>query len=339
MTQPGRRHRRWRGWGRVRAVHRRLWTFLALAFGLGAAAGVALTVAQGTPGAAPWCLGIGAFLALWPLAWLATFRIARPLVRLAHVARRLQGGQLQDRGALAPADDDEVGQVAGALRGMADRLAQQLERQKALMAAVSHELRSPLARVRVLVELAREGRAPAALHDTLQAEIDGMDALVGDLLAASRIDFEAVARRALDLQEVATRALDAAGLPADALRLDRTGLVEADPTLLTRALRGLLDNALRHGAPPVILDVTHHDDRVRFAVLDGGPGFSPGDEARAFEPFWRGEGPRPAGQGLGLALVQQIAEAHGGTVEAGNRPEGGARVALVLPVPRSDDDA
>jgi signal transduction histidine kinase len=233
-----------------------------------------------------------------------------------------------------PGGEDEVGEVAGALRGMADRVGQQLALQRSLLAAVSHELRSPLARVRVMVELAREGHAPAGIYDDLQAEVDGMDALVADLLAASRIDFEAVAPRALPVRDVASRALALAGLGDARLEGDVDGVVRADPTLLDRALGAVLDNARKHGGGEVRLRV-RRGDGVRFEVEDDGPGFGPGEEAAVFQPFWRrppkaGE-VRPRGEGLGLALVRQIAEAHGGAAGAENRPEGGARVWVELP--------
>ncbi|MBX2799603.1 MAG: HAMP domain-containing histidine kinase [Myxococcales bacterium] len=328
--RPHRHRKGWRGWGRIRSVHRRLVAVLLLAFGLGATAGLAFGATQASAGVGAWCAAIGALLALWPLGWMATLLIARPMVQLARVAQQLRGGQLSRREALRNGPD-EVGEVAGALRGMADRVARQLDHQRALMAAVSHELRSPLARVRVLVELAREDRAPAGLHDDLQAEIDGMDALVGDLLAASRIDFEAVTPRLLDVGEVCARAVELS--PTDpVLDLASAGQVQADPTLLARALGVLLDNAHRYGAPPVTLKVRTVEGQVRFVVRDCGEGFAPGEEEQAFQPFWRRPG-TPGGAGLGLALVRQIAEAHEGSAWADNHPDGGGRVTLALPAP------
>lgn len=308
----------------TKGIHRTLVGFLLLAVALGALAGAALTGGT-TPSV---CVGLALLAAIWPLAWMATFRIAWPLRELAQVAHKLRGGELASREAL-PTGAGEVGEVGDALRGMADRVARQLADQRALMAAVSHELRSPLGRARVLVEMAREGSAPASVHDDLQAEIDAMDGLIGDLLAAARIDFEAIAPRELDAADVARRALEIAGMPADALVADDSR-VNADPTLLARALAGLLDNARRYGAKTVRLHVRGRLARVRFEVEDDGPGFAPGDEARAFEPFWRGPSDT-RGEGLGLALVRRIAEAHRGEAGAENRAGGGARVWVELP--------
>lgn len=325
-----------RRWALARGIHRRLISSLVLAMTLGGGAGWLLhhgvTIGLGIGGAV---LLAGFVLALVPLAWVATFRIAGPLAHLADVAGALRDGELARREELSHGPD-EVGQVAGALQDMADRVTEQLEDQRSLMAAVSHELRSPLARVRVLVELAREGRAPDGLHDDLQAEIDGMDALVGDLLAAARIDFEAARPRELDASDVARRALELAGLPEGLLQAPAVPrIVRADPTLLARALRGLLDNGTRHGGRVLALRVEASDAHVRFVVEDDGPGFAAGETEQVFEPFWRRPPTAgveaPAGTGLGLALVRRIARSHGGDAGAANREGGGAAVWVDLP--------
>jgi signal transduction histidine kinase len=328
----------------ARGIHRTVVFFLLLGVLLGGVVGAILhmALAGGAPSTGPICLALGLLWAVWPLAWMATVRVAWPLRELAKVAGELHAGRLASREEL-PGGPAEVGEVSNALRTMADRVARQLKDQRALMAAVSHELRSPLGRARVLVEMSREGSAPATFHDDLQAEIDAMDGLVGDLLAAARIDFEAVSPRPLDPNDLGRRALALAGLPEDALVADGDpGVVRADPTLLTRALAGLLDNARRYGGKSVRLHVRGRLARVRFEVEDDGPGFAPGDEERAFEPFWRGptvDGrSAPRGEGLGLALVRQIAQAHRGEAGAENRRDGpGARVWLELP--REEDAA
>ena len=316
------------GWLLARGIHRTVLFFLLTATLLGGVGGVALHA--GLPHAsAGWiCLGCSLLAAIWPLAWMATLRIAWPLRELAAIAHDLRGGKLSSR-ELLPEGPSEVGQVGDALRGISDRLARQLAHQRALMAAVSHELRSPLGRARVMIELAREGNT--AVYDELQREIDGMDHLVGDLLAAARIDFEAVSPRELEPRAVALQALQIAGLPAETLVCEgELRMLRADPTLLARALAVLLDNARRYGGATVRLHLRPRLHRLRFVVEDDGPGFPEGDPEQAFQPFWRGNAVAP-GEGLGLALVRQIAEAHQGEAGAENRQEGGARVWMELP--------
>ena len=326
--RPPRHRARW--WRVARGVHRRVVTSLAAAVTLGVGIGwMSHSATLGTP--ALLCGALALLVAVWPLTWLATLRIARPMMDLARVASELQGGRLRSRGDLLTTDDAEVGQVASALKAMADRVAGQLDDQRALLAAVSHELRSPLGRLRVLVELDREGRSPETLHDDLQAEIEGMDALVGDLLAGARIDFEAIHPTELQPDAVARTALQLADLPTDLLVIHgQPAPVKADATLLARALAGLLENARRYGGAPVALGIHDEGDRVRFEVLDDGAGFGPGEEEAAFQPFWRRPG-QTTGTGLGLALVRQVAKAHGGEAGASNRAVGGARVWMRMP--------
>ncbi len=347
---PSTRHhkRHWRGgrpplaWILARGMHRTLVLFLLLAAFLGAGAGIVAHLAMSTavPATGLICLALALISTLWPLAWVASMRLAWPMQRLAAIAADMQSGGLRGREELDATGPVEVGEVAGALRGMADRVARQLKDQRALMAAVSHELRSPLGRARVLIEMAREGSAPPSFHDDLQREIDAMDDLVGDLLAAARIDFEAVMPREISSKELAERAIEVARLPPNTMTdLDDPGVVKADPTLMARALGALLDNARKYGGNVVGLSIRGRVTRVRFTVEDDGPGFAPGDEVSAFEPFWRGPtsgqrgdgATKPRGEGLGLSLVRQIANAHGGDAGAENRREGGARVWIELP--------
>ena len=170
-------------------------------------------------------------------------------------------------------------------------------------------------------------------------EIDG---LIGELLASSRLDFAALTTTVLDACDVARRALARQALDAILVAPEGPLLFRADATLIQRALANLLHNAVVHAKGVDALVVTATDECVRFEVTDRGPGFAAGDEAKAFDAFFRGQ--KTAGDegdaaqthaalGLGLALVQRIAKAHGGSTFAENRDDGpGARVGLEVPL-------
>jgi signal transduction histidine kinase len=278
--------------------------------------------------------------ALWAASGAIARRLSRPLGDLARVAQEIGAGKLSSR---VPLDCDrhgEVGVVAEAMNDMAARIEKQMADQRELLAAVSHELRTPLARLRLLTEIARDTGTTDKTLDEIDREVMEIDALVGDLLASSRIDFAALTTRPLEAEEMAKRALERAGQPEDKLETSGgagPGRVEADATLLGRALANLIDNATKHGGGVSAMRVEARGDVIAFEVDDQGPGFGPGDEERAFEPFYsRGRGGRDAGSlGLGLALVKRIAEAHKGRAYATNRPGGGARVGLEIPRSRA----
>jgi len=266
------------------------------------------------------------------MLWAASGRIARRLVRplgeLVRVTEEVGRGNLAARARLGRHHAGEMGLLADSINDMSERIEKQMGDQRELLAAVSHEVRTPLARLRVLLEIARDGEGSADVYDQLEREILEIDALVGELLASSRIDFAAMSWHDLDAEDVARRALERAGASLELLEV--TGedhAIQADATLLARALANLLDNADKHGGGVTRLRVDLQDDLVEFAVEDDGPGFSEGLGDRAFDPFERGgsDGGRSS-LGLGLSLVRRIAEAHGGSAAADSGQGGGSRV-------------
>lgn len=275
-------------------------------------------------------------MVLWAAANKIAGRLARPMRELAHVAQQLGSGNFAARVRLP--DRHRFGETAAlalTMNDMAARIERHLAEQRELLAAVSHELRTPLARVRLLTEMARDQGATQKTLDDLDREVVEMDALVGDLLASSRMDFAVLSRRPLDAVEAASRALERAGADPTALVVERAGdeggpiPIQADATLLGRALANLIDNAKRHGGGVEALKVKRADGHVAFEVEDHGEGFIAGEERRVFEPFYRSS--EQGSLGLGLSLVKRIAEAHGGRAYAANRDEGGARVGVELP--------
>jgi two-component system OmpR family sensor kinase len=294
-------------------------------------------------------LTVGA-LALVAASGLAAYFLARaalgPVERMRrHVASLgppTAGTQLD-----VPATGDEIARLAETMNGLLDRLGTSLARQRALVADAGHELRTPLTVVLGELELAsRPGRSPEELRAGVgraRAEAERLALLAERILLLARSDDgqlrldarpillgavleSVVERHRLQRDDVAIRVV----CPED-LELD------ADGELLTQALDNLLVNALR--AAPTGSSVTCSAERddaghVVIAVRDAGPGFPPALLPRAFERFARaepGRSRRTGGAGLGLAIVQAIAVAHGGTAEAANAPDGGALVRLVLP--------
>lgn len=276
-------------------------------------------------------------LVLWMASHKIAGRLSRPMQELARVASALGAGNFAARVRLPRRHRfGETEALAVTMNDMAARIERHLREQRELLAAVSHELRTPLARIRLLTEMSRGSDAHNdKMLDDLDREVVEMDALVGDLLASSRMDFAVVSRRPLDAVEAASRALERAGADPAALVVDRpdaeTGPipVPADATLLGRALANLIDNARKHGGGVEALKVTRANGHVTFEVEDHGDGFIEGEESRVFDRFYRrGE---QGSLGLGLSLVKRIAEAHGGRAYAANRDQGGARVGVELP--------
>jgi signal transduction histidine kinase len=279
---------------------------------------------------------------LWLSAGAIAWSLTRPLMSIVRVTRELGEGKLDSRLELGR-HSGELGVLADAVNDMAARIERQVADQRELLAAVSHELRTPLGHARILLDTARDRGTDAALVDGLEREILELDALVGQLLATSRLEFEVLERRRVDGAEAAARALDRAGLPAELLEVvaGDTGC-DADPTLLARALANILRNAQEHGGAhggahggsahggATRLRLRREGDALAFEVDDAGPGFAAEDLERVFERFYRGERRAGGSLGLGLSLVRRIAQAHGGRAWAENLPRGGARVGFTI---------
>ncbi len=283
-----------------------------------------------------------ALLAAFGVLWLASGRIARrlagPLDELAETVMRIGNGDLTARTKLSFAEPDEIGVVADAVNDMAVRIEKQMADQRELLATVSHELRTPLARVRIISEIARENGATPKTFDDLDREVVEMDALVGELLASSRVEFGVLSIHALSLRDVVTRAAERCGIDRAKIVIEgEADAMSADATLLQRALANLFDNAAKHGGGVDQVRASIEGSVARFEVLDRGSGFLPGESEQLFVKFRRSGADGSDGLGLGLALVKKIALAHGGRVWASNREGGGAVIGFDLSLENKGD--
>jgi signal transduction histidine kinase len=264
-----------------------------------------------------------------------TARLTRRLEKLRTGVEQWGAGTLSMR--VDDGGDDEVAVVARTFNAAAAHVEALLASQKASLADASHELRSPLARLRMAIELWRE-QPTAAIHAEIERDLAEIDELVGEILLASRLDRAAAPLERRD-------SVDLLGLAAEeAARVDAAVAgtpveVEGDASLLRRLIRNLLENAAKHGEAPIQIAVTGHGGTACLAVSDHGPGIPPAERERVFEPFYRpaGRSESAGGWGLGLSLVRQIAARHGGTVACDADPAGGSRFVVRLPLGRGPD--
>ena len=276
-----------------------------------------------------------------PLVYLAlvaavTGLAAYPVVR--HLTRRLEAlrlgverwgeGDLQSRAAVG--GRDEVASVAAAFNIAATRVEALLAAHRTLLANASHELRSPLARLRLAIDLYEDAPKTQTRAEIVQS-LSELDALVEEVLLASRLDHAETVDRmeTVDLLAVAAEEGARAGVEIDGA----SAKLQGDARLLTRLVRNLVQNGLRHGRPPVTISVAHEPAGIVLRVRDAGPGIPEAEAEKVFEPFYRpaGRSETAGSWGLGLSLVRQIAERHGASVRYEAQPGGGACFVVTFP--------
>ncbi len=277
---------------------------------------------------------------------LATVLGSYPIVR--RLTRRLEAlqGKVEELGrgelgARVPVEGrDEVARLAERFNRTAEQIEALVEDKKKALATVSHELRTPLARIRVAVELMEAHERPD-LRERIERDIEELDGLIGELLLSSRLDSHELALQREEIDLLAVLAEVCA--PFDVATAGERVLVHGDARLLRRLMQNLLENARRHAGGASEATVTRcGENECLLAVSDAGPGVPPDERERIFEPFYRPPGavlrdgePSNSTQGeggLGLALVRQIAERHGGVVRCVEGEGGGTRFEVRLPI-------
>jgi signal transduction histidine kinase len=274
------------------------------------------------------------FLAVAAGAWPVVRRLTRRLETLQRGVERFGAGHLKQR-----VDDrgrDEVAAVAASFNRAADRIEALVHSHQSLLANASHELRSPLARLKMALAMI-EDAAPEQrerLRREISTNIAELDALVEEVLLSSRLGAQPQLDRRDRVELLALAAEEAAHTGA-VVQGEAGVTVDGDERLLRRALRNLLENARRYGGDDVCVVINRRAGFADVQVCDRGPGVPADMRERIFEPFFRlpGHAECAGGVGLGLALVKQIAERHGGSVRCEARDGGGSCFSLRLPAP------
>ncbi len=285
---------------------------------------------------------------VWMLALMAgavalgSYPVVRRLTQRLEIVesgvRQWGEGKLGTR--LPEDGQDEVANLARGFNEAAGRVQALLLSHKALLANASHELRSPLTRIRMGLEL-MDGQTSAQVKAEITRNIHELDQLIDEILLASRLDASQAdigTLEPLDLVGIAaeecSRMHAELQVDGDAGALTVVGVAK----LLRRVVRNLLENAHRHAAGEVSVALGADNGLVRMAVSDHGPGVPAEYRERIFEPFFRlpGASERDGGVGLGLALVKSIVQRHGGSVRCTAQPGGGARFEVFLPQKRPD---
>ena len=271
-------------------------------------------------------LALATAIGAYPLAR----RVTRRLERLQARVEQLGSGQLSAR--IAVEGKDEVAELARSFNHAAERIERLVNVQRSMLASASHELRSPLTRIRMAIELLAGEERPE-LRVQIAHDIAELDNLIDELLLAARLETIDTPRCSEDVDLLALAAEE--GVRVDGSVTGVSVRVKGDPRMLRRMVRNLFDNAQRHGHGTLIEATVESLDGggARLLVEDRGPGVPEEERERIFEPFYRPAGMREGtdgGIGLGLALVRQIARHHHGEACCLDRVGGGARLEITL---------
>ncbi|NEX59577.1 HAMP domain-containing protein [Noviherbaspirillum sp. 17J57-3] len=293
----------------------------------------------------PYVPMIIALLASLVTAWLLAWYFAKPIRSLRAAFDDAAAGRLDTRaGPAMGRRRDELADLGKDFDRMATQLQALVEGQKRLLHDVSHELRSPLARLHAAIGLMRQRPEKAeAMIERIERESGRMDKLIGGLLTLSRLESngDSMLKESLVLGDLAADVVEDASFEARAngkevrLHLGCQALIKGRAELLNSAIENVVRNAVRHTAGGTSVEVVVEQsgrETARVLVRDRGPGVPDADLENIFKPFVRSSTDTSvAGHGLGLAIAQRIVLAHGGTIRAFNAPDGGLNVELRFP--------
>ncbi len=264
-------------------------------------------------------------------AWLILWRVSRPLQVLARSAERLGRGEHPP--ALPEEGPEEVAALTRRFNQMNSDLARLNRERTVMLAGISHDLRTPLARLRLAAELL-EGKVDPATQRGMVEDIADLDAIVGQFLAFAR-GAEEEAPQATDLNRLLSEVCERYARSGRNVRAELQPLPELRlrPLAMQRLVGNLIDNALKHGGPEVTVCTWQAGGEVLLSVLDRGPGIAAESTAAAVQPFARLNAARgeTSGAGLGLAIVEHIAQLHGGRLDLLARAGGGLEARITLP--------
>ena len=282
-----------------------------------------------------------ALVVLTLFSLLVTLSITRPLSRLRGAVHDLGQATYQQNSLARLANRrDEFGVLATDFNRMGARLQSLIGSQRQLLRDVSHELRSPLARLRIALALAERASPEERekLWPRLTRECDRLEALISEILVLARVDADNASAEEVDLTVLLkTLQKDAQlGAPDQVVQLNAdTDLhLKGWPTMIERAVDNLLRNAQRFNpqGQPIELHAQRQGDRILISVRDHGPGVDAEHLSQLGEPFYRAPGQTAQGHGLGLAIARRAAERHGGSLILANHPDGGFVASIDLPL-------
>jgi two-component system sensor histidine kinase CpxA len=290
-----------------------------------------------------------AFLVSGFVCYLLTRYLTAPILRLREAAQQIASGNLSTRASASVAPRrDELGDLVSDFDAMAERIEALVGRQRQLISDVSHELRSPLARLNVAIDLARQRKGNDPAFDQAETDTALLNEMIGRLLTIAKLDVSSsqVPMVRIDLAELVTQVVHDANFESHAsedrvkLTIDGNLFVQGNPELLHSAIENVVRNAIHYTDPGTQVEVSLGCDRrpdgsfVKIEIHDHGPGLPESELTNIFRPFYRAAEARDrqsGGSGLGLAIADRVIRTHGGTIQARNGAPKGLLVEILVP--------